>query len=261
MTDMHVSPELLFKSVDSQQGDAKQCLLREHKLICPRYPSVEPAYRTTWEQLQDFIAQAKMETTAHMRQARVGREAADTYEHAPVVLAAEVFCPQVANLFAQIAPWHDATDGFDSDIFIVADDPDDLSNVFVHVELFPRIRHDEQVDAYTSLAKINVPLALTSSSEGNDKDEGYSLLGTLIWGEQVSQGSSLDDVHATWLNHLGCWYLDEKKSIYLFLNRVFFSLIEYGRSDSRTVVSADVTESFDGSVESAALHFTPKSGR
>ncbi len=242
---------LLF-SLESDLGRRKQDYLATRRLLCSRFPGIEPPYRVSWETIEHYRCAMKGMIVQDMEACQVGSELGGVFSAMQssdpldelAKYTTEAVIPSI------IRGWS-PSNGYDMDAFVDATDPFE-HDIKIRVEIFPRAVRGQVSPAFASALEFEVPLSIYKNEDGP-----ADALGVLIAAERIEAGQDvIADVAPVWAAYRGCWYHEQKRTIGFFLGRVATSVIDGFSTDPRRVVLPMTAKRTTGEFAEADLHVT-----
>lgn len=238
--------ERIFFTEDSPKGQEKTKLLTDHKAVCLNQFNVPP-FRLSWESAQAIITEQKQMILEQMRACRQDAQLAGEFEKVDGHSPDEIFF----TLFAQytlpaLFPGFNPEFGFDTDVFLVADDE---TKLVYHIELFPRSEKGKRAKAYGSTLKFVVPFA-TKRERGPFDD-----LGAILFVHTgATRGETFLAAGARWASlRCGQWKLADPEEVSMFVHCAAFSHIEHYSPESKDMINAGFVRGIDDGVNQRAV--------
>lgn len=238
----------VFFSESSEQGQRKIELSVSHRMICPKWGNLELPFRTSWENIQRFIAIHKEETVSRLASCQEGNEAAEEYASLQVMSPLELYAEGfLKGIFPKVLADYDPDNGFDMDVSLFLDDEDNPQFI---TEVFPRTAKGQMITDCCSVFNFDFPMV------GKAGEDIYYAIMIFIIAERVEAGESEQEVLKEWGRHIGCWYITREDLISFFINKACFSGIETHTDEVSQVVEPGTVRSFEGVNLKGRIHYT-----
>lgn len=222
--------DLEFPPEQSEFGSDKLRMFRQAAIVLPRFEGVTPAWRITWERLQDFLRTSIAEQAERMRSMPIGAESGDQLEsigsQSGYVHLGQYFVDQMLQQLSAQFEDYNAEFGFDMDLFLIVypDMQEQTAKTVIHCELFPRRAAGVPEKAFAS--RVILPQGqwheITTAAIGKTDN---TLVG-LIFAERTDNAAR--DMEPFWREFCffkGMWEIRTRPCIDAFIGRLIFSML------------------------------------
>jgi hypothetical protein len=223
----------LFFSMESDAGKKKQQMLNTKRVISPSVDDLA-SFRVTWEYIQHHITHGKKRIIEMMERAKQNSHLAFIYAGVSSRSPVDVFFEGLDRIILPTSiPEYVPGNGIDIDSFLIINDE---KNLRYRTEFFPRRKKGYISTEYGSHLCFEAPLLV-----GSNQCEPKDIIVTFACGEYLNSSCSREQIADIWQKHVGRWLLTEPRSIYLFLNNMAFSHIEFASPTNQPMVFGGAT--------------------